>query len=77
MGKGKRNKVVRVPDADDMEDENFIRHLEKRHAAECKIEGYVARHNVDVWVGMYRSFHDRLHRLAIPGQYDHEHEDDF
>jgi len=74
MAKG-RNKPVQVPDPDDMPDEHFIRHLEKRHAAECKIEGYIARNNVDTWIGMYRTFHDRLHRLAVPGQYDHTHED--
>lgn len=67
---------VSVPLADDMDDETFTKHLEARHAAECKIEEYMSRHSVDVWIGMYRTFHQRLHRLAVPGQYDHVHEDD-
>lgn len=68
------SEVTIVPDPDDMDDDTMIKHLEHRHAKECKIEGYVARHNVDVWIDMYRVFHDRLHRLAAPGQYDHVHE---
>lgn len=69
--------LVEVPHQDDMDDETFIKHLERRHPAECKIEGYMSRHNVDVWVGMYRTFHARLHQLAAPGQHDHEHESEF
>lgn len=64
---------VEVPHPDRMDDETFIKHLEKRHAKECKIEGYVSRHNVRVWINMYRIFHARLHRIATPGQYDHVH----
>jgi hypothetical protein len=75
MGKNKKVQVI-VPDADDLDDERFIKHLELRHPIECKIEGYISRHNVSVWVGMYRSFHERLHRLAVPGQHDHTHEED-
>lgn len=68
---------VQVPTTDEMDDETFLKHLEYRHAAECKFEnGEVARRAVDAWIGAYRAFHDRLHRIAIPGQYDHYHEDD-
>lgn len=67
--------LVTVPDADDMEDETFIKHLEKRHAEECKIEGYIARYSVHVWINMYRIYHERLHALGTPGQHDHEHEE--
>ena len=77
MGKKKKQKVVRVPMAKDMEDEHFIRHIEKRHAAECKVEnGYIARQAVEAWIGSYRAFHERLHAIALPGQYDHIHEED-
>lgn len=68
--------IVEVPEAIDMEDEQFIRHLELRHAKECKIEGYMHRHNIPVWINMYRVFHERLHALAAPGQHDHEHVED-
>lgn len=68
--------IVEVPAADEMDDETFIKHLEHRHSDECKIERVVARHNTHVWLPMYRKFHDRLHSLATPGQYDHVHEDD-
>ena len=67
---------VTVPAAADMDDETFLKHLEFRHARECKIEDFISRHNVRLWIGMYRTFHDRLHRLATPGQYDHIHEDE-
>lgn len=66
--------VVEVPDADDMDDDTFLKHIEKRHAKECKVEGYIARRAVSAWINTYRVFHERLHRIAIPGQYDHEHE---
>jgi hypothetical protein len=66
---------IEVPNAWEMDDETFIMHLEKRHRQDCKIETYMTRHNVDVWINMYRIFHDRLHTLEVPGQYDHYHEE--
>jgi hypothetical protein len=68
------DEVVEVPDAEDMDDETFIKHIEHRHAEECKVEGFIARHAIDAWIGPYRAFHDRLHSIAVPGQHDHEHE---
>lgn len=70
------DEVVEVPHADDMDDDTFLKHLEHRHASECKIEGFIARNAVSAWIGSYRAFHDRLHDLAAPGQYDHIHEED-
>jgi hypothetical protein len=67
---------VEVPSAWGMDDETFIKHLELRHRDDCKIETYMTRHNIDVWVNMYRIFHDRLHKLAVPGQYDHYHNEE-
>lgn len=67
---------VEVPLPEDMDNETFLKHIELRHAKECKIEGFVHRHNVHVWIGMYRIFHDRLHKLAAPGQHDHYHAGD-
>lgn len=66
--------IVEVPDADEMDNETFLKHLEHRHANECKVEGFISRNAVEAWIGPYRVFHDRLHRIAVPGQHDHEHE---
>lgn len=68
------DEIVEVPDAEDMDDETFLKHIENRHARECHVEGYISRHAIDAWIGSYRAFHDRLHSLAVPGQYDHVHE---
>lgn len=67
--------VTSVPLAEDMDDETFIKHIEHRHAAECKVEGFISRHAVESWITTYRAFHDRLHKIATPGQYDHVHEE--
>jgi hypothetical protein len=76
MGKNKEVVLVEVPDADDMDDDIFLKHLEARHAAECKIEGII-KHRKGPWINGYRRLHDRLHDLAAPGQHDHEHEGDW
>jgi hypothetical protein len=76
MGKGKfkfKEKVI-VPLEEQMDDETFMLHLENRHAKECQIENYLSRHSVPAWLGLYRAFHERLHRIAVPGQHDHVHE---
>lgn len=74
---GKKKKHVYVPDAVDMDDETFIKHLEKRHADECKFETTpVSRRALSAWVNTYRAFHDRLHQIETPGQYNHTHEED-
>ena len=83
MGKRKkvppieRGEVVEVPAAEEMDDDTFVKHLELRHRDECKIETHLSEHGRDIWLPMYRTFHDRLHRLAVPGQHDHEHEEEW
>lgn len=68
---------VEVPSAESMDDETFLRHLEKRHADECQFEKLpIARRAMGAWIPNYRAFHARLHRLEVPGQYDHEHTDE-
>lgn len=68
--------VVSVPLAEDMDNETFLRHLELRHPKDCGFENAsVSRDALTAWVGGYRAFHDRLHKIAAPGQYDHVHED--
>lgn len=72
---GEEKPIVEVPSAEDMDDETFLLHLEKRHAEECRMEKTpVHRHAIEAWLPSYRAFHERLHGLATPGQYDHEHE---
>lgn len=75
---GKKNKVIRVPHADEMIDETFLLHIEARHAKECKVEKgtSISRHALDAWIGAYRAYHQRLHDIAVPGQYNHVHEED-
>jgi hypothetical protein len=66
--------MVEVPHADDMDDDTFIKHLERRHAAECKIEETpMSRRAMSAWIGSYRAFHDRLHQIEVPKQYKHYH----
>lgn len=67
---------VEVPLADDMDDETFLKHIEHRHADECKVEEFLHRHAVEAWVTSYRAYHERLHKIAVPGQHDHTHEED-
>lgn len=74
MGKSKKDKgPVVVPHQDDMDDETFMLHLEKRHAADTKVER-LNRHAVPQWIGAYRAFHNRLHAIGLPGQYEHDHD---
>lgn len=68
------DEVVEVPDADDMDDETFLKHIDKRHSQDTGTE--VALHKLphiqSAWVGAYRAFHEFKHKEA-PDRYDHEH----
>lgn len=66
--------IVQVDDADDMEDETFLKHLDLRHAHETGTEKALHEypHIQSAWVGAYRAFHERQHRNN-PDGYDHEH----
>jgi hypothetical protein len=70
---------VTVPEASDMDDETFLKHLDARHSSEVKQEKALAKspHIMEAWVKNYRAFHQRLHDIAAPGQHDHEHEEDW
>ena len=74
MAEARRRRIITVPHTDDMDDETFIRHIEKRHAKQCKVEGYIARHAIIAWIKVYRAFHRRLHDIERPGQHDHRHD---
>jgi hypothetical protein len=76
---GKKGKVVQVPEASDMDTMTFLKHIDARHSHEVKTEKKLAKfpHIAESWVGTYRAFHERLHMIAAPGQYDHTHEEDW
>lgn len=65
--------IVEVPDADDMDDETFLKHLDKRHSQDTGTERALHKypHIQEAWVGPYRAFHEYLHRTQ--GGHDHEH----
>ena len=65
---------VLVPDADDMDDETFLKHLDKRHP-ETGVEKSLVKsvHARSAWVPMYRAWHARQHRNE---EYEHEHDDE-
>lgn len=63
-----------------MTDETFCRHMNLRHSAdlggavlEWESDGGGAYAGTMATLSAYRAFHDRVHSLARPGQYDHEH----
>ncbi len=62
-----------VVNADEMEDETFKAHFEKRHMDQMPgLNGFVEPAHPDT-VNSYRIFHETIHRL-FPLQEDHEHE---
>jgi hypothetical protein len=67
---------VSVPDADEMDDDQFLRHLDKRHTHETSVEGalHKSAHIQQAWVGTYRAFHEYQHRVNGDDTYDHVHE---
>jgi hypothetical protein len=67
--------MVIVPNADDMDDETFLKHLDKRHTENCSTEVALHKHPhiQQAWVGPYRAYHRYLHTI---NEYDHEHEPD-
>lgn len=66
---------VEVPDADEMEDVQFLKHLDKRHSHETGTETalHESEHIQQAWVGAYRAFHEYQHRTNGDEHYDHIH----
>lgn len=65
-----------VVNADDMDDETFVLHFEKRHADKLpNLNGFVhtAKRDPET-IEMYRKFHDQLHRFYAMEE-RHEHDD--
>jgi hypothetical protein len=67
--------IVEVPPIKDMDDETFLKHLELRHAQDTGVETHHT-HAMSAWMNVYRTFHEKIHELATPGQHDHVHEED-
>lgn len=67
--------MITVPSTDDMNDDTFLKHLDKRHRADTGVSGYLAKHpaKAEVWISAYRAFHKRLHAITMDGTFDHEH----
>jgi hypothetical protein len=66
--------MITVPDAEDMDQLVFLKHLDKRHPELTKVKSdTVPRAMASNWteytVGVYRAAHDTSHRL-----YEHQHE---
>lgn len=65
---------IRVHSVWEMPDELFLKHLEKRHSIDfAKWNFPKIKHYSDAWIIPLRSYHEKLHELSIPGQYDHVH----
>lgn len=66
--------IVKVRNVRDMSDEVFIKHLRLRHKNDFGKWGLdKIRHFSKGWSDPWRSFHDNLHKISVPGQYDHVH----
>lgn len=66
-----------VVSAEDMDDETFLAHFEKRHIEQLPNmpDGFIDT----IWqqpelIETYRSFHNKIHALIIPGTMEHPHE---
>jgi len=76
-----RQNVAAVPmvvNADEMDDENFLLHFERRHADQLPgISGFLhTMAQQPELIETYRKFHDRIHNLFTPSMMEepHEHE---
>jgi len=67
--------VVLVPAADDMDDETMCKHINARHSEDHLTTVAYMPLALPSYMGSVRAFHARLHALATPGQYDHEHDE--
>jgi hypothetical protein len=67
--------VVTVPHPDEMDDDQFLKHMDKRHRQDFNnwwpLADFpsITEYQMELW----RKFHDRAHRIALPDQYDHIH----
>lgn len=64
---------------DDMSVRNFYKHMGARHPMKEMDFTEWSDHHKHRDNGAYQAtlrYHDRLHEIAVPGQYDHHHADE-
>lgn len=71
-----RRQPVEVPDIEDMDDDTFLKHLDKRHRGDTGVEKSLADypHRMQAWIGPYRAFHEHCHEQ---NEYNHFHSEDY
>lgn len=75
MEEGNVMVVVEVPHPDDMDDEIFLKHLDKRHPEITHGRMlHVQPNKAKGWINPYRAYHKRMHESPEPADYDHKHE---
>jgi hypothetical protein len=63
---------ITVPAAEDMNDETFCLHMTHRHKDSLAgLDALIPQFLSPYVLGMYRSFHDRLHRLRTDLAHEH------
>lgn len=72
----KTEEIQAVVDADEMDDETFIKHFELRHPDQLpNLRRFVHTAKRDpVMIETYRKFHDRLHAILTPSMMENPHE---
>lgn len=73
-----KNLMIELPHTDDMTVRNFYKHLGLRHPIpelDWETHSVVNHHDNGAYKATLR-YHDRLHEIAIVGQYDHTHADE-
>jgi hypothetical protein len=68
---------VSVPPIDEMDDDDFLKHLDKRHWEQTQVETalHESKHIQQAWVGPYRAFHEYVHRTQEIDDHIHEEEE--
>jgi hypothetical protein len=72
--KAERKPTPVVPHPDDMTDDTFVKHFNRRHSDH--LGGLAALdldHLTPYVLGCYRSFHNQLHGILRRAELDHEH----
>ena|ERR1041385_2355715 len=65
---------ITVPSADDMDDATFEAHMNHRHQSSLGgIPSISLSGAAPSLARAWRAFHRRLHKLEVPGQYEHKH----
>jgi hypothetical protein len=75
MKRARRTTPVVVPGAIGMDDETFFKHLNARHLADLGFSSPIDLSPLysNSLISTHRSYHRRLHEIAVPGQHNHEH----